>query len=615
MIKIQEIIKSIEKIKDSAFFYTPFSKGGEVSYVFMKPSHKIECRNKSEFLDALVKIDSLKKMYPFAYGYITYEAGYLLEEKLTKLVEDTHDENYLCFNFYNNSDVKRILTKDIDLEGIKHILRDQKPPIKNLQLNTDYQTYSQNIKTIKKHIRAGNSYQVNYTIKADFDFNGDLTNLFLQLLFNQSANYTALIHENDQYIISISPELFFKTEGLEITSKPMKGTEKRGINSTDDDKQMEKVQKSRKNKAENIMIVDLLRNDLGKISEYNSVYSHPIYEIEKYETVFQMTSTVRAKLLNTSFSSIIKNIFPCGSITGAPKIRTMEIIKDLELEHRGIYTGTIGIIDQGNYSFNIPIRTITINDVSKKGSLGIGGGIIWDSKASQEFQEAELKANFLTKMDPYFELIETMLFERGKIFLFNEHLERLKSSANYFIFNFNLEKIKNEILEAVESLTSEKQFKVRLLLNKWGKTTIIFSKIKPTLNIGKAIISNHRINSENKFQYFKTTNRELYNKEYKKFQKEYDDVIFLNEHSHISEGSITNVVTKIDNNYLTPPIEEGILNGCFREHLVQQEQIVEKSITKEDLLKADELILINSVKKKIKIRELYFDGFLIKKYS
>ncbi len=360
MIKIQEILKSIEQIKDSAFFYTPFSKGGEVSYVFMKPTHKIECRNKSEFLDALVKIDDLKKLYPFAYGYITYEASYLLEEKLTKLVEDTQDEKYLCFYFYDSSAVKKILTKDIDLEDIKDILTDQKPLIKNLHLNTDYQTYSRNIEKIKEHIKAGNSYQVNYTMKAHFDFNGDITNLFLHLLFNQSANYTALIHENDHYIISISPELFFKTEGFEINSKPMKGTEKRGINSIDDEKQKEKVQTSRKNKAENIMIVDLLRNDLGKISEYNSVHTHPIYEIEKYETVYQMTSTVRAKLLNTSFSSIIKNIFPCGSITGAPKIRTMEIIKDLENERRGIYTGTIGIIEKGNYSFNIPIRTITI---------------------------------------------------------------------------------------------------------------------------------------------------------------------------------------------------------------------------------------------------------------
>ncbi len=247
--------------------------------------------------------------------------------------------------------------------------------------------------------------------------------------------------------------------------------------------------------------------------------------------------------------------------------------------------------------------------------MGIGGGIVWDSKASQEFQEAELKANFLTKMDPYFELIETMLFEKGKIFLFDEHLKRLQSSANFFIFTFNFEKIKNDILKATESLTSEKQYKVRLLLNKWGKTTITISEIKLTTNIGKAIISTHRINSENKFQYFKTTNRDLYNKEYKKIQNGYDDVIFLNENSQIGEGSITNVVIRKNKKYLTPPIKEGILNGCFREHLVQQEQIVEKSITQEDLLKADEMILINSVQKKIKVRELYFDGLLIKKYS
>ena len=176
--------------------------------------------------------------------------------------------------------------------------------------------------------------------------------------------------------------MFIQTDGNKIKSKPMKGTIKRGINLAEDSLKSKQLFESEKDKAENIMIVDLLRNDIGKISKVNSVVANPIFEIEKYESLFQMTSTVSGELTQTSFSSIIKNLFPCGSITGAPKIRTMEIINNLESENRGIYTGTIGIIDNGNLNFNIPIRTISIDKSSHKGEMGIGSGIVWDSVRS-----------------------------------------------------------------------------------------------------------------------------------------------------------------------------------------------------------------------------------------
>ena len=217
------------------------------------------------------------------------------------------------------------------------------------------------------------------------------------------------------------------------------------------------------------MIVDLLRNDLGKISKINSVTAKPIFEIEKYETVFQMTSTVKAVLQENSFKSIIRNIFPCGSITGAPKIRTMEIIKKLEKESRGIYTGTIGIIENKIFTFNVPIRTISIDKKQKRGELGIGSGIVWDSDPSQEYNEVELKSKFITGSQNYFELIETMLFENGKIFLLDYHLKRVKDSAEYFLFHFDEKMILDFISNAVNKLDAKKAYRIRFLLPKWGK--------------------------------------------------------------------------------------------------------------------------------------------------
>ncbi|NOX67355.1 MAG: anthranilate synthase component I family protein, partial [Chlorobi bacterium] len=378
MTDILEILRFIDNNEGASFFYTPLKNGDEVSYLFKSSSISIECDQKRNIEETLSRIDELKEEYPFAYGYIAYEVGYAFEERLEKLLDDRSGNKLISFHFCDDESVEKIKTKDVDFSRIKGLLTAAKTEINNFKLNTDYNTYKKNIQKIKDLIAKGDTYQVNYTLKSHFNFDGDVAELFLQLLFNQSASYTAIINDIDRFVISISPELFFKTEGDIITSKPMKGTIRRGRNIDDDNLQKRKLANSKKDKAENIMIVDLLRNDLGKICEINSVSAHPVYDIERYETVYQMTSTVKGKLRERSFRTIIKSLFPCGSITGAPKIRTMKIIKELELEERGVYTGTIGIIERGDYTFNIPIRTITIDKKSTKGELGIGGGIVWD---------------------------------------------------------------------------------------------------------------------------------------------------------------------------------------------------------------------------------------------
>lgn len=615
MTDILEILRFIDNNEGASFFYTPLKNGDEVSYLFKSSSISIDCDRKRNIEETLSRIDELKEEYPFAYGYIAYEVGYAFEERLEKLLDDRSGNKLISFHFCDNESVEKIKTKNIDFSQIKGVLTAAKTEINNFKLNTDYNTYKNNIQKMKDLIAKGDTYQVNYTLKSHFDFDGEVAKLFLQLLFNQSASYTAIINDVDRFVISISPELFFKTEGNIITSKPMKGTIRRGKNINDDNVQKGKLANSKKDKAENIMIVDLLRNDLGKICEINSVSAHPVYDIERYETVYQMTSTVKGKLRKRSFRTIIKNLFPCGSITGAPKIRTMKIIKELELEERGVYTGTIGIIEKGDYTFNIPIRTITIDKKSTKGELGIGGGIVWDSDPLHEFQEAKLKAKFVTQPVTYFELIETMLVEKGEIFLLDYHIRRLKESADHFLFYFDEESILNKISGSIQSLDINSKYRLRLLLSKWCEIKIDISELSFNQENSKAVISNKKINSQNKYQFFKTTNRALYNKEYKSYKDVFTDIIFLNENENIVEGAITNIIIRKGEKYYTPPIEDGILNGCYREYLLNSRNDINiKSFGINELLASEELILINSVRKEIKIKELYKDDELVAKY-
>ena len=602
IVKILEFVTSQEK---SAFFYTPFKDGSEKCYLFKKPITSIVCENMNEIPTVLKDIEDLAKKYEFAYGSITYETGYYFENKLKSLLNGKNYK-FIKFHFFNSNEVEVIPTKLIHFKNILNLFN-EKFEITNLELNETQSEYEKKIDKIKKYISNGDTYQVNYTLKAKFGFNGKISNFITHLLFKQSASYTSIINDADNFIISISPELFFKTEGNKIISKPMKGTIKRGINLIDDYSKREQLKNSEKDKAENIMIVDLLRNDIGKLSKYDSVLALPLYEIEKYETLYQMTSTVSGELKSKSFSEIIKNLFPCGSITGAPKIKTMQIIDELENEKRGIYTGTIGIIKENDFTFNIPIRTILLNKRIQNGEIGLGSGITWDSNAKSEFEETKLKSEFLVNESEYFELIETMLIENGKIFLLENHINRLKKSSEYFLFNLEELKLRKLLNSIVSGLNPQNNFRLKLLLAKWGEIKFNLEQIKNQKSFGRIAISNKRINSQNKFQYFKTTNRDLYNSELINWQKKgFDDVIFLNENGYIVEGAITNIMIEHKSNMITPPLSDGLLNGCYREYLLSKgKNIVEKSFGIDELFKAQKVIIFNSVRKEIEIKDIY----------
>ena len=605
MHKLSEILKKIKEEKSSAFLYTSsYNKSDAISYLFNNPEEIISITSLNELELGLNRIDELADQDKFILSLLDYEAGYLFEEKLQNFITD--NKTLMRFLVFDSSEVDKIASNEISFDPFE-----QNYKINDFQLNETERNYLNKIYKIKEYIKQGDTYQVNYTLKGKFNFRGEILDFVQNLIFNQSTQYSAFINYGNEFVISISPELFFSTNGYKISTRPMKGTIKRGINLEDDSFRAEELRNSKKDKAENIMIVDLLRNDIGKISKTNSVNVDSIYDVEKYETIFQLTSKVHGILESKKYSKIISNLFPCGSITGAPKIRTMKIINELENEKRGLYTGAIGFIHKDNSVFNVAIRTISIDKKTSNGEIGLGSGIVWDSNAEDEFNEVSLKSNFLVNPDKYFEIFETMLLEDGKIFLLDNHINRIEKAADYFLFKFNKNLVLEKLNSSINNLDSNHKFKIKLVLTKSGEIRLDINKIETSI-LKRAVISSNKINKKNRFQYFKTTNRELYDSEFTFYRmKNYFDVIYFNEFNELAEGSISNIFIRSKDIWKTPSIDSGILNGTYRNKFISENNVIETCITKEELLNSDEILLTNSLRKEVDIFELYENNDLV----
>ncbi|MDM5327146.1 aminodeoxychorismate synthase component I [Neobacillus sp. CF12] len=460
------------------------------------------------------------------------------------------------------------------------------------------EAYKQAITSIKKSIQAGDTYQTNYTIRLHSQFEGDGLAFYNRLKKAQNSNYCAYIHTGQHSILSASPELFFQLDNGKITTRPMKGTIKRGASFEEDGANAHWLFHSEKNRAENLMIVDLLRNDLGMIAESGTVNVEKLFEIEQYPTVHQMTSTISAKVSeSTNMVDIFKALFPCGSITGAPKISTMDIIAELEVDPREVYCGAIGYLTPNKEAiFNVPIRTVLIDHLSGNAVYGVGGGVTWDSTTEGEYLEILAKAKLLEEKPTEFHLLESLLLDQGDYFLLEEHLKRLENSARYFGFLFEGEKVRNSLLEYRDSQPNC-FIKVRLLLAKNGKVTIEGQSITQQASILKVSIADEPVDKTNPFLYHKTTNREIYSKFQKQKPSEVFDVLLWNQDGELTEFTNGNVALEINGTLWTPPIESGLLAGTYRDVLLKTGEIKEKIMTKSDLKKATRILFINSVRK------------------
>lgn len=593
---INEILLKVKKQPFSALYVEPPIYKSAKTEFFSLPEHILEIRYKKESDKIFKEIEKLSKT-KIILSLINYEFGYFLEDKFNTLIDSKTTNPFVTFFVYSPQNVITINSNQVDFSDIPRRLKKEGKLVNNFRLNTEKPEYISAVKKIRRYIESGDTYQTNFTLKGKFDLSSEIDFLFLKLIFNQSSRYNWLINTGSQYIVSISPELFFTQNNKSVFTKPMKGTIKRGINSAEDLLRQEILSGSSKEQSENVMIVDLLRNDLGRISETGSVKVKKLFEIEKYETVFQMTSTIEGKMKQPGIKTILSNIFPCGSVTGAPKIKTMEIIKSLEKENRGIYTGSIGTIRNSKSAFNVAIRTLVINQKNKKGEIGLGSGITWESDPESEYEEVRLKGKFLTCKNPYFEIFETILVENKSPFLLDYHLKRLKNAADFFLFYYKNKLVEKRILHFIKSC-KEQTYKLKVLMNKWGGITLIPSDINPLSEDIKVILSPSRIKATNRFQYFKTTERKLYDSELKKYSQEgYSEVIYLNEKDEIAEGSFTNIVIRKGENLFTPPLEAGILNGVYRQYMLDKKLITPKTLFFSDIKSADEIYLINSVRK------------------
>ncbi len=460
--------------------------------------------------------------------------------------------------------------------------------------------YQEAIARIHRRIAAGDTYQVNYTFGLDSAFDGDAGAWFDDLRAAQQADFCALLNLPDGLLISLSPELFFRRDGDLLTCRPMKGTSRRGRFADEDRELAGQLSACRKNRAENLMIVDLLRNDLGRIARSGTVQVPALFEVERFRTVLQMTSTVQARVgRELSLSRILEALFPCGSITGAPKISTMRIIRDLETGPRGFYTGAVGFVKPGgDCVFNVPIRTVAVDKVSGRATCHVGGGVTADSTAAGEYDEALLKAAFLTAPPPDFCLLETMLLEGGDWFLAKRHECRLREAAEYFRFPL----AHQELLETLAGLRSAHphgRWKVRLLLDPEGRLHGESEELpgsavaEAPLRVG---LASDPVDEADPFLFHKTTRRDLY-RQARQRRPDCDEVILWNRQGEATEACAYNLVVEIDGRKWTPPVACGLLPGTFRAELLSCGEIGERVIALDELGRADRLWLINSVRK------------------
>ncbi|NYH22506.1 aminodeoxychorismate synthase component I [Paraburkholderia bryophila] len=496
----------------------------------------------------------------------------------------------------------------------------------NVRASVERAQFDAAIAAIHNALRAGDSYQVNYTYRLGFDVFGSPIALYRRLRARQPVPFGALIAlPGSQWVLSCSPELFIEKDGAMLRARPMKGTAPRSDDPQADQGAAEFLRSDPKNRAENVMIVDLLRNDLSRVAQTGSVKVPALFSVEPYASVWQMTSTVQASLRpETSFAGVLRALFPCGSITGAPKHRTMQLIDELESTPRGLYTGAIGWLDApsvaataanptvcGDFCLSVAIRTLTLSHAAQtgelRGTMGVGAGIVLDSVAADEFAECQLKASFLTGAEPGFDLFETMYAtrEEGARHL-SRHFERLSRSAATLGFNLGDENnIRAQITATCESLPARTPYRMRLALSKNGATHITVAVLTPLPNqaVGVLLAPDHHFpatEAHDPLLHHKTTRRAEYDRGWREAEtKGAFDTLFFNERGELTEGGRSNVFVKLAGRWWTPPLASGVLPGVMRSVLLEEGadlQAAEKVLTQADLMNAEALLICNALR-------------------
>lgn len=551
--------------------------------IFSNPIKLILADSVNQVVSAIREVERFVSHGYYAAGYLSYESAPAFDPAM--VVSSRHSLPLVWFGIFKSpsNEARPYSAATFGFETWRSTISQE--------------TYSNAISRIRNGISRGQTYQVNYTMRLRSRFSGDDLGAYHHLLQAQRAGYSAYLNIGRYSILSFSPELFFRLQDRNIVTRPMKGTGKRGRWPEEDKAYAMWLRSSEKNQAENVMIVDLLRNDLNRIAEVGSVHVPRLFEIESYPTIHQMTSTVSAKVRpGTSLTDVFQALFPCGSITGAPKISTMKLISELEEEPREVYCGTIGFIQpNGQAVFNVAIRTVILDQETGLAEYGTGGGITWDSVDTEEYHEALTKADFLGVECPSFELLETMKFDGESFILLERHLERLVRSAQYFGIMVDM----NSILQSLQehaALHQSRARRVRVLVSQTGDARIESIVLNTLSEYSLPVcLAQTPISSENKFLYHKTTYRSMYDLHRAQKGNVFDTLLW-NESGEITEFTNGNIVVEIGGLKLTPPIRSGLLPGTFRAQLLDDGYIEERVLTRQDVESAEKMWFINSVR-------------------
>jgi para-aminobenzoate synthetase/4-amino-4-deoxychorismate lyase len=574
------------------------SGSGPPSLLFSEPMDIIAAWTPDEVPVALKRIEAGVAGGLHAAGFFAYELGYVLEPKLAALMPDKRNVPLLWIGLYK-------VPLEMTSAEVEHWLathtRSGSFHFTDVQLAWDEAAYLTRFNEVIEKIRAGDIYQLNLTFKARFKLSGSPLTFFLDLRQKQRVAYGGIVDTGEVTVLSASPELFIEQEGRTVFTRPMKGTAPRAGTEEADAEARRQLALDVKQRAENLMIVDLMRNDIGRIAEIGSVEVTDLFTVETYKTLHQMTSGVRATLKkDVGIEELLRGIFPPGSIIGAPKIRAQELIRQLETEPRGVYCGAIGYIaPNGHALFNVAIRTAVIFR-NADGEMGIGSGVVFDSQGPKEYAECLLKMKFLTDPVKRFELIETLLHDpaQGGFVLLERHIDRLANSARYFAFAFDERAVRAALANAVAGTTG--RLRVRLLLAEGGEVSVTSMPLPPADPEAtvRYAVSASRVDSNDLFLFHKTTRRELYDRERPEYAARLgvDEVIYLNERGELTEGSFTNIFIERDGTLLTPPLSAGLLPGTLRAELIAEGRARESILTLDDLAAADAVYLGNSVR-------------------
>ena len=568
---------------------------------FSNPEAVLVARSVQDVNGILERIDGYCRQGGYAAGYLSYEAAPAMDGAYTCLAPSP-EVPLAVFGLF----ARPVLSTEPGCGD-----REAASPEASWEIQEGYAEYARKIGLIRQDIESGNLYQVNYTLRLQGESVAS-ADLFQRLV--SSAPYGAYLELEGSEIVSGSPELFFRLDDDRLESAPMKGTVARGPTPADDARRRSWLQQSEKNRAENLMITDMVRNDVGRIARTGSVRAESVFDVQPLPTVWQMTSTVHART-DADLSGVFRGLFPAASITGAPKVASMALIRDLETSPRGIYTGAIGFAGPGgsvadgglSAQFNVAIRTAWINKADGRAVYGAGGGIVWDSDAQEEYEEVAIKSRALTAPRPEperdFELLETIGWSPGAGFAhLPVHLARLGRCAAHYGFPFDqalvqehLDSTARELTDSREAHQDDGRWRVRLCINAQGAISVTSTPIELSTTAQPVMLAAEPVSHEDVHLTFKTTRRGVYERAAASVPDGVEALLW-NDLGHVTESSIANLVYELDGRRFTPPLRDGLLPGVLREVLLREGQIAERALPTAELPQVGALHLVNGLR-------------------